>query len=122
MNHLPSLLFTQDNVAQLLKPFARSAYTGKSTSSGSKAELAVETALDKRCRDAFAAVKQFENTHNLSVQSMGVGYTAARAGLVAVLLEAGGKLKIRDDIAHDAVLLMDRAMSGNMKVRTCEAS
>lgn len=102
---------------KLLKPFASSAYTGKGSSAASKAELAEETLLEKRCRDSIAAVKQFENTHNLSVQSMGVGYTAARAGLVSLLLEAGSKLKIRDDVAHDAVLLMDRAMSASMKVR-----
>ncbi|WIA41856.1 hypothetical protein OEZ86_009182 [Tetradesmus obliquus] len=116
----------QENVQKLLKPFASSAYTGKGSSAGSKAELAEETLLEKRCRDSIAAVKQFENTHNLSVQSMGMGYTAARAGLVSLLLEAGSKLKIRDDVAHDAVLLMDRAMSASMKVQedglTCLAA
>jgi hypothetical protein len=112
----------QDDVQKLLKPFARSAYTGKSSNSSSAAELAVENTLDKRCRDSYAAVKQFENTHNLSVQSMGVGYTAARSWLVAMLLEAGTKLGIRNDMVHDAVLLMDRAMSASMKVGTAEAS
>jgi hypothetical protein len=112
----------QDDVQKLLKPFARSAYTGKSSNSSSTAELVVENALDKRCRDSYAAFKQFENTHNLSVQSMGVGYTAARSGLVSVLLEAGAKLKIRNDVAHDAVLLMDRAMSASMKVGAAEAA
>jgi hypothetical protein len=118
----PVLKRLQDDMQKLLKPFSRSAYTGKSSNSSSAAELAAENALDKRCRDSYAAVKQFENTHNLSVQSMGVGYTAARAGLVAMLLEAGTKMKIRNDVAHDAVLLMDRAMSASMKVSTAEAS
>lgn len=107
---------------ELLQPFARSAYAGNSSNSSSKAELAMETALDKRCRDGFAAVKRFENTHSLSVQSMAVAYTAARARLVVGLLEAATHLNIPNDAAHDAVLLMDRGMSASLEVRTAAAA
>lgn len=91
--------------------------TALSDAAGEASHLAAEAALEQRCKDAFAAVKAFENTHNLSVQSMGYSYTAARAGLVARLLEAGTSLGLSSEPAHDAVLLMDRALSASFKVR-----
>lgn len=106
---------------QLLLPFSKAARTtspsSSSSSNDSAIELAAELVLEKRCQDAFAAVKSFENTHNLSVQSMGSAYTAARPGLVSLLLVAGERLSVRDDVAHDSVLLMDRVMSASLKVR-----
>lgn len=106
----------QDKVQQLLSRFAKQPYS--SSRGDFAAELAAEAALEKRCREAYSAVKAFEDTHNLSVQNMGYSFTAARAGLVAALLDAGASLGIKDDVVHDAVLLMDRGMSASLKVRS----
>eukprot|EP00878_Enallax_costatus_P010093 GHUV01010535.1.p1 GENE.GHUV01010535.1~~GHUV01010535.1.p1 ORF type:complete len:668 (+),score=216.47 GHUV01010535.1:1319-3322(+) len=105
----------QDRVQQLLNPFAKQP-RNSSRGSNAAADLATEAALEKRCKDAFASAKAFEDTHNLSVQNMGYSFTAARAGLVAAMLEAGAKLGCRNDVVHDAVLLMDRATSASLKV------
>lgn len=83
------------------------------------ADLETEGRLDKRCQEAFAGVKEFENNHCLSVQSMGASYTSARPGLVSALLGLQQKLQLRDDLVHDAVLLVDRAMSASLKVCNC---
>lgn len=90
-----------------------------SITSSITADLETEGKLDKRCQGAFAAVKEFEDNHCLSVQAMGAAYTAARPGLAAALLGLQSKLGVRDDVVHDAVLLMDRAMSASFKVRGC---
>jgi hypothetical protein len=111
----------QDILAGFMRqPGRSSGKAGSSSSSSSSsitADLATEAKLDSRCQEAFAAVKEFESNHCLSVQSMGVTYTAARPDLVKALLGLQGKLGLRDDLVHDAVLLMDRAMSASFKVR-----
>jgi hypothetical protein len=99
---------------KVLSGFMRPA-SGRVTSS-IPADLVMEGKLDKSCQDAFAAVKEFENSRCLSVQSMGAAYTAARPGLVMALLGLQSKLGLRDDVVHDAVLLMDRAVSASCKV------
>jgi hypothetical protein len=117
-----------DGMQQVLSGFLRQASRGKGSSSGGSssaaagitnsiaADLETEGKLDKRCQEAFAAVKEFENHHCLSVQSMGAAYMAARPGLVTLLLGLQEKLSLRDDVVHDAVLLVDRAMSASFKV------
>jgi hypothetical protein len=114
----------QDPMQQILSGFmrqqVRSGKAGSSSSSSSiTADLATEAKLDSRCQDAFAAVKEFESNHCLSVQSMGAAYTAARPDLAKALLGLQGRLGLRDDLVHDAVLLMDRAMSASFKVGLC---
>eukprot|EP00775_Hariotina_reticulata_P004644 gene4644-4896_t len=79
-------------------------------------QLAAEAALAAKCKEVFAELKRFESTHNLNVHSMGQVYTVGRAQLVELLLEAGQQLCMEDDLVHDAVLLMDRAMSASFKV------
>lgn len=119
-----------DGMQKVLSSFMRPASgrkAGANSSSASitssiAADLVTEGKLDKRCQDAFAAVKEFENNHCLSVQSMGVAYTAAKPGLVTALLGLQSQLGLRDDVVHDAVLLVDRAMSASFKVRLCWAS
>jgi hypothetical protein len=103
-----------EGMQKVLSGFMRPA-PGSITSSIA-ADLVTEGKLDKRCQDAFAAVKEFENNHCLSVQSMGAAYTAARPGLVTALLGLQSKLGLRDDVVRDAVLLLDRAMSASFKV------
>lgn len=83
---------------------------------GVAGDLSSEAALEECCQAAFAAAKEFETSHCLSMQAMGSDYTNARSGLVAQLLDAGRQLRLRDDVVHDAVLLMDRAMSASLKV------
>lgn len=112
----------QDNMQRVLAGFMRQPGRKSASSSNTSitnaiaADLAAEAKLDKRCQEAFAAVKEFENNHCLSVQSMGSAYTTARSELVTLLLGLQGKLGLRDDLVHDAVLLMDRAMSASVKV------
>jgi hypothetical protein len=113
-----------EGMQKVLSGFMRPASGRKGSAGGSSAsitssiaaDLVTEGKLDKRCQDAFAAVKEFENNHCLSVQSMGAAYTAARPGLVTALLDLQSKLGLRDDVVHDAVLLVDRAMSASFKV------
>lgn len=113
-----------EGMQQVLSGFLRQAGRGKGSSGGSAAsitnsiaaDLETEGELDKRCQEAFAAVKEFENNHCLSVQSMGTAYMAARPALVSALLGLQDKLSLRDDLVHDAVLLVDRAMSGSFEV------
>lgn len=106
---------SQDMVHHLLAPFAMQP-RGNGSHRNLAGGLAAEAALEKRCKDAYSAVKAFEDTHNLSVQNMGSSFIAARAGLVEAMLEAGAKLASRNDVVHDAVLLLDRAMSASLKV------
>ena len=50
-------------------------------------------------------------------QNMGFVYQQRRVELVARLLGTAGRLGLRDEFAHDAVLLMDRTMSTQLEVR-----
>jgi hypothetical protein len=61
--------------------------------------------------EAMGGVHQFESTHCLSLQNMGVEYIQQRSALVSSLLDYGSRLGLRDEIVHDAVLLMDRTVS-----------
>lgn len=63
------------------------------------------------CGDAFKIVQDFETTHGLALQVMGLDYLQQRSGLVSQLLDFGGKLGLKDEVVHDAVLLMDRTIS-----------
>ncbi|KAK9820095.1 hypothetical protein WJX72_006068 [[Myrmecia] bisecta] len=76
-----------------------------------------ETAVEVRCADAFAAVQHFEKTHCLALQNMGFGYLQRRSELVAMALLHVQRLGMKDEVAHDAVLLMDRTMSTSLQVK-----
>ena len=73
-------------------------------------QLKVDTA-EPRCREAFGAIKRFEQTHTLSLESMGMPYLEARPELVLFALKVGSRLNLAEQVIHDAVLLMDRAAS-----------
>jgi pentatricopeptide repeat domain-containing protein 1 len=47
----------------------------------------LQTAVERRCCEAFAAVRHFEKTHCLALQNMGYGYLQRRAALVARCLD-----------------------------------
>jgi len=50
-------------------------------------------------------------------QHMGVSYLTNRMGLVAELLAWADRLRLPEEVAHDAVLLMDRFMSTETQAR-----
>ena len=60
------------------------------------------------CMEAFAAVDQFEHTHGLVLPNMSPAYIQQRPGLISRLLDYSSKLGLRDEVVHDAVLLMVR--------------
>lgn len=76
-----------------------------------------EVAVEGRCSEAFAAVQHFESSHSLTLQAMGLTYLQHRASLVEKLFIYGKKLHLREEVAHDAILLMDRAMSTSIQVK-----
>jgi len=89
---------------------------------GSAAEACRESLSDDmtteaRCKEAFTAVKHFEDTHRLSFQVMGQGYLQQRRELVEMALGLGRRLQLKDETIHDAVLLMDRVMSTGVRIQ-----
>lgn len=79
-------------------------------------DFSKETAVERRCSDAFAAVQHFEKTHCLALQHMAVPYLQRRPQLVATCLTQAAQLGLKDEVSHDAVLLMDRTMSTGLEV------
>lgn len=75
-----------------------------------------EMAVEVRCGDAFAAVQHFEKTHCLALQNMGFAYLQRRSELVATAAEYIARLGLKDEVGHDAILLMDRTMSTSLQV------
>lgn len=73
--------------------------------------------MERRCSDAFAAVQHFEKTHCLALQHMALPYLQRRPQLVATCLNQAAQLGLKDEVSHDAVLLMDRTMSTGLEVR-----
>jgi hypothetical protein len=76
-----------------------------------------EASTQAQCSDAFGAVQQFEGSHNLVLQNMSLAYVQHRNNLVSGLLEKGAALGLKDELVHDAVLLLDRAASTAAQVR-----
>ncbi|KAI7844476.1 hypothetical protein COHA_001936, partial [Chlorella ohadii] len=74
-------------------------------------DLKEELAAEARAAEAFAMAQYFEKTHNLSVQMMSPGYLAQRPELARLAATIGAQLHLPEEAVHDAVLLLDRAMS-----------
>lgn len=70
-----------------------------------------EQQLGQDCAEAFTAVRQFEGTHGLVLSNMSPAYVQQRPVLISRLLDLSSKLGLRDEVVHDAVLLMDRTTS-----------
>ncbi len=70
-----------------------------------------EQQVMQECQEAFAAAQHFENTHGLVLSNMSPGYVQQRPVLISRLLDLSSKLGLRDEVVHDAVLLMDRTAS-----------
>ncbi len=79
-------------------------------------DFSKEAAVERRCSDAFAAVQHFEKTHCLALQHMALPYLQRRPQLVATCLTQAAQLGLKDEVSHDAVLLMDRTMSTGLEV------
>ena len=71
----------------------------------------MQSSVEQRCSEAFAAVRHFEKTHCLALQHMGFSYLQRRGELVGRALALGEALGVRQEVGHDGVLLMDRVMS-----------
>lgn len=80
-------------------------------------DFSKEAAVERRCSDAFAAVQHFEKTHCLALQHMALPYLQRRPQLVATCLTQAAQLGLKDEVSHDAVLLMDRTMSTGLEVK-----
>jgi len=76
-----------------------------------------ETTMEARCSEAFAAVRHFEKTHCLALQNMSYSYLQRRNELVSQALDVAIKLGATEEVAHDAVLLMDRVMSTSLDLQ-----
>ena len=81
------------------------------------ADLRKEEAVEAGCHDAFTAVQHFERTHCLILQNMGIPYLHQRADLVGRTAQLVDTLGFQAEVAHDAVLVMDRFMSTTMQVQ-----
>ena len=79
-------------------------------------DFSKEAAVERRCSDAFAAVQHFEKTHCLALQHMALPFLQRRPQLVATCLTQAAQLGLKDEVSHDAVLLMDRTMSTGLEV------
>lgn len=79
--------------------------------------LVEDMETEARCRDAFNAVRHFEETHRLNYQIMGSDYIKYRSKLVICALGIGRDFNLRDETIHDAILLMDRVMSTGVKIQ-----
>lgn len=75
-----------------------------------------ELVTQQECQGAFEAVSVFETSHNLALQQMAAAFLQQRSGMVSTILEKGGALGLRDEVVHDAVLLLDRAGSTGVQV------
>lgn len=74
-------------------------------------DLQDELAAEARAAEAFSMAQYFEKTHNLNVQMMRPGYLAQRPELARLAATLGTRLRLPEEAVHDAVLLLDRAMS-----------
>ncbi|GAX81604.1 hypothetical protein CEUSTIGMA_g9032.t1 [Chlamydomonas eustigma] len=68
--------------------------------------------LEDSCRSIFYLVVMFEQTHRLDMAAMGPLYIAVRMKeLLPAVMKAGYALGLPEQIPHDSLLLLDRAMS-----------
>lgn len=73
--------------------------------------LAKEQQVLEECGEAFTAVQHFEGTHGLVLQNMGAAYVQQRPALISRMLDFSSRLGLKDEVVHDAVLLLDRTAS-----------
>ena len=103
-------------VCALLQGASLDHANAKGNSSMDDFDFSKETGVERRCSDAFAAVQHFEKTHCLALQHMALPYLQRRPQLVVTCLSQAAQLGLKDEVSHDAVLLMDRTMSTGLEV------
>lgn len=71
------------------------------------------------CSPAALALQPAQATPHTQrlVQNMGFAYLQRRSELVTTALSYAQQLQTKDEVAHDAILLMDRTMSTSLQVR-----
>eukprot|EP00210_Caulerpa_lentillifera_P002371 g2274.t1 len=78
--------------------------------------LAEDLETERRCREAFMAVRQFENLYKLNYELMGKDYLEQRRDLVSLAWGICREYNLKHETIHDAVLLMDRIMSTGVRI------
>ena len=72
---------------------------------------------EERCKQAFMAVRQFEETHKLNYELMGQEYLSQRRELVSMAYDIGIQYELKEETVHDAILIMDRLMSTGVQIK-----
>lgn len=76
-----------------------------------ESSIAKEEQVLQECHEAFGAVQHFEGTHGLVLQNMSAAYVQQRPALISRMLDFSSRLALKDEVVHDAVLLLDRTAS-----------
>lgn len=79
--------------------------------------LAEDLETESRCREAFMAVRQFEDNHSLDCELMEKDYLMQRDQLINYAFIVSNKYDLKEETIHDAVLVMDRIMSTGVKIQ-----
>ena len=74
-------------------------------------ELAAEGTLEAQCLEAFKTVKGFEASHAFDAASLSPDYLSSRTQAVETAFRLAQSLQLGEEVAFDAVLLMDRVVS-----------
>ena len=67
--------------------------------------------LQARCAEAFAAVRHFEGRYCVADEALPASYLAARQEWFGTAASFAGALGLKDEVLHDALLLLDRAVA-----------
>eukprot|EP00210_Caulerpa_lentillifera_P004588 g4378.t1 len=78
--------------------------------------LAEDLETERRCREAFMAVRHFENLCKLNYELMGREYLDQRRDLVSLAWGIWREYNLKHETIHDAILLMDRIMSTGVRI------
>jgi hypothetical protein len=79
-------------------------------------ELAAEGTLEAQCIEAFKTVKGFEASHAFDPATLSSEYMASRAQAVEAAFKLAESLQLGEEVAFDAVLLMDRVVSTGLTI------
>jgi pentatricopeptide repeat domain-containing protein 1 len=67
--------------------------------------------LQARCAEAFAAVRHFEGRYCVADEALPASYLAARQEWFGTAASFAGAFGLKDEVLHDALLLLDRAVA-----------
>jgi len=105
-----------EHLALLMDPVAASSKQPNLPGLGHKRislqpELAEDARLEDSCVRAFQTVTDFERGQHLQPANMSQEYLAQRGACIAAAFKLSEQLELVEEVAFDAVLLMDRVMS-----------